>query len=480
VRRRPTAIALAIGMVLVLSGIGVESAAAFTAFTRSRLVVSLSPDRAQPVQLHRARLDGKVYVFVRDSGNLRRVEFYVDDPRRRKPPLRVETRRPFDFAGTASTGRAIGFDTTRLTDGRHRITALLRWSNGRTSIRRGVFVVDNQAARPGPKATAAPSTRPTTQPSTTRGPEPSTTPITEPPRTPTTAPTAEPSPTPTAQPSTTTSAPTPGPTITTPPASTGSWPSAPPARVCGNAAVLNGPARPPAGAVVVPAGDNSSLNLNRPEVTYWFAPGVHTLGSGEYSQIRPGDNSTYVGAPGAVIDGQRKNKYAFTQHGRGVTIKHLTIRNFVAPMNEGTVNHDSGVRWIMQFNTVVDNGGAGIFLGTGNRASYNCLKNNSQYGFQAYGARGVSDIVLDHNEITGNNTGTGRAGSPAVAAPVAASSGTRAMSGSPTTTSTTTPASGCGPTRTTTTSCSKVIGSRTTAVRRSSGRSATTRPSATT
>ena len=45
-------------------------------------------------------------------------------------------------------------------------------------------------------------------------------------------------------------------------------------------------------------------------------------------------------------------------------------------------------------------------MGAGNKASYNCLKDNSQYGFQAYGpAGGESNIVLDHNEIVGNNTG---------------------------------------------------------------------------
>jgi hypothetical protein len=170
--------------------------------------------------------------------------------------------------------------------------------------------------------------------------------------------------------------------------------------------LLSGPATPPAGAVVVPAGNNSSVDLEQAGKTYWFAPGVHTLGTGEYSQIIPGNGSTYIGGPGAILDGQGKNKYAFTQHARDVTIKYLTIRNFVAPMNEGTVNHDSGENWTMQYNTVTDNGGAGIFLGAGNVASYNCLKDNSQYGFQAYGAQGgESDILLDHNEIVGNNTG---------------------------------------------------------------------------
>ena len=192
----------------------------------------------------------------------------------------------------------------------------------------------------------------------------------------------------------------------TPTAPSGSWPSAPPAKICGNTSLLSGPATAPAGAIVVPAGNNGSVDFRQSGKTYWFAPGVHTLGTGQYDQIVPGDSSTFIGGPGAILDGQGKNAYAFTQHATDVTIKYLTVRNFVAPMNEGTVNHDSGVGWTMQYNTVVNNGGAGIFVGAGNVASYNCLKDNSQYGFQAYGPDGgESNIVLDHNEIVGNNTG---------------------------------------------------------------------------
>jgi hypothetical protein len=385
-RRHRIAIALLAGVLLALSGIGLDSAAAYGWFSRSRLAVSLSPDRTQPVNLHGAKVSGRIYVFACDAGDLKRVEFYLDDPWRKGAPVRVEHQWPFDFAGTAADGRAIPFDTTKLRDGRHSIKALLYWHNGRTSGRRGTFVVDNTVTKP------APAPMPTLAPSASRS------------ATPTKEPTAtqEPLPTPTKEPS---PSPTASPTTSTPPTK-GGWPSAPPAKVCGNASILNGPASAPAGAIVVPAGDNRSVDFRRAGVTYWFAPGVHTLGSGEYDQIQPGDGSTFVGAPGAIIDGQGRNKYAFTQHGRNVTIKHLTIRNFAAPMNEGTVNHDSGVNWTMQYNTVTNNGGAGIFLGAGNVASYNCLKGNSQYGFQGYsGAGGASGLVLDHNEITGNNTG---------------------------------------------------------------------------
>ena len=264
----------------------------------------------------------------------------------------------------------------------------MTWSDGTTSSRRGTFTVSNKGATTPstpPTPTATPTKTPADPPTTTAPPAPKPTVTTAPP---------------------TTAAPAPTQSTTVPPAPNGSWPSAPPAKICGNASVLNGPATAPAGAITVPAGDNGSLDLGQAGKTYWFAPGIHTLGTGMYDQIIPSDNSTYIGGPGAILDGQGKNNYAFTQHARNVTIKYLTIKNFVAPMNEGTVNHDSGENWTMQYNTVTNNGGAGIFVGAGNVASYNCLKDNSQYGFQGYGPDGgESNIVLDHNEIVGNNTG---------------------------------------------------------------------------
>ena len=108
-----------------------------------------------------------------------------------------------------------------------------------------------------------------------------------------------------------------------------------PLQVCGNSALLTGPSTPPAGAVVLPAGDNSAQIgdnfLIPPNTTYWFVPGIHTLGNTEFDQIIPNTNTTWIGAPGAVFDGQRMNRFAFTQHATGVTIKYLEIRNFVSP-----------------------------------------------------------------------------------------------------------------------------------------------------
>jgi hypothetical protein len=179
------------------------------------------------------------------------------------------------------------------------------------------------------------------------------------------------------------------------------------AMICGNSAVLSGPSTAPAGAVVVPAGNNSGVNLGQANTTYYFQPGVHTLGSGQYSQIIPGNNSKYIGAPGAIIDGQRINQYAFTQRATGVTIEYLTIRNFGSVgsnNNEGVVNHDSGHNWTIRYNTISSNAGAGMMIGAGNVISYNCVTQNEQYGFNAYEPAGPINVTIDHNEISFNNT----------------------------------------------------------------------------
>jgi hypothetical protein len=359
-------IATSLALVLVLAALGVESS---SASTRSRLVLSLSPDRSSAVFLGSSTVEGEIYVFVMNSRTLAKVEFYLDDRWQTRPPTGIDMTPPFDLAGTADDGTARPYDTTKLVDGLHRLQAVLTWSNGYKSSRRADFTVKNSAVTPtAPPTTTAPTTTaPTTTAPTTTAPT-TTLPTTTAPTT--TAPTTT-LPTTTAPTTTLPTAPT---TSTTAlPVPSGSWPSSPPARICGNAAVLSGSATAPAGATVVPAGDNSSLDLGQAGKTYWFAPGVHTLGTGEFDQIIPADGSTYLGGPGAILDGQGKNAYAFTQHGRNVTIKYLTIRNFVAPMNEGTVNHDSGVNWTMQYNTVVNNGGAGIFVGAGNVDSYYCL-----------------------------------------------------------------------------------------------------------
>ena len=189
----------------------------------------------------------------------------------------------------------------------------------------------------------------------------------------------------------------------------------PSARVCGNASVLSGPDRAPKRAVTVPAGNDSHLRMNRAHTTYYFATGTHTLGSSEYSQIIPNNGDTYIGAPGAIIDGQGLNDSAFTNNATGVTIEYLTIQNFIPPGGQGAVNHNSGANWTIAHDTIQDNSpGAGMMIGSGDIVSGNCLTRNGEYGFNAYLdptsasasslTGGPVNVTLTGNEISYNNT----------------------------------------------------------------------------
>ena len=134
-------------------------------------------------------------------------------------------------------------------------------------------------------------------------------------------------------------------------------PKTPPARICGNVKALSGPATAPAGAVVVSATQNlhDVTEASPAGTTFYLEAGKHTLGSGAFSQVIPKQGNVYIGAPGAVLDGGRKNRYAFTGYATDVTIKYLTIQNFGARRtnnNEGVVNHDAAAKWTMEANTI--------------------------------------------------------------------------------------------------------------------------------
>jgi hypothetical protein len=194
----------------------------------------------------------------------------------------------------------------------------------------------------------------------------------------------------------------------------GATPPDPPAPICGNSAVLDGPSEQPPNSVAVAAGDNEDVAFGTAGATYWFAPGVHTLNPGQYASIVPGAGATFLGAPGAVLDGKGTNSYAFQGSATGVTVEYLTIRDFGAGSsattpsgannNQGVVNHDAAHGWTIRYDTVEFNAGAGVFVGSGDDVEYNCLTQNGQYGFSAYETGDVTSVVVAHNEISYNDT----------------------------------------------------------------------------
>ncbi|MFF8909318.1 right-handed parallel beta-helix repeat-containing protein [Streptomyces olivaceoviridis] len=180
------------------------------------------------------------------------------------------------------------------------------------------------------------------------------------------------------------------------------------ARVCAEPAA--GPAKAPAGAVTVDpdvVGDLAEKTKdNPPGTTFWLRPGTHRLDPERYAQVMPKKGDRYLGAPGAVLDGGKKNAYAFSGTAPDVTIRYLTVQRFVAPTDEGVVNHDMADGWVVEHATIQDNDGAGLMAGARQQVRANCLRDNGQYGMNAYKTGNtIRDLVVEGNEIVGNNTG---------------------------------------------------------------------------
>lgn len=199
------------------------------------------------------------------------------------------------------------------------------------------------------------------------------------------------------------------------PAAGSTSPQGPVAAVCDH--VPPGPSTAPAGAVRVdPAvvDDLSAKTKNSPAgTTFWLAPGTHRLSDDEYAQVQPKDGDVYLGAPGAVFDGRKKNRYAFAGPAKNVRLASFTVQGFTAPRDEGVVNHDSAPGWVIQHLTVQDNDGAGLMAGPKQQILDSCLRRNGQYGMNAYsGTAAVTGLVLRGSEITGNNTGNWEAKVP--------------------------------------------------------------------
>lgn len=203
-----------------------------------------------------------------------------------------------------------------------------------------------------------------------------------------------------------------------------------------DAALLDGPTSPPAGAVVLSAGSTNldALTSSNPAgTTFYLQAGRHTLGGGapnQFTQVVPKNGNTYIGAPGAVLDGLSICQYAFTQHATNVMISHLEIMNFVCPFDEFAVNHDTGDDWTIEYCHIHHNGGAAIGVGTDNTIRYCWLHHNQQYGFSSYKSPvndgltpAITNVLVDHCEIShngdmrdevrpdGTSTGNGRNGS---------------------------------------------------------------------
>ena len=108
------------------------------------------------------------------------------------------------------------------------------------------------------------------------------------------------------------------------------------------------------------------------------------------SPYKIADGDTYIGAPGAIINGGNNIQYAFQGQyndtaDQNVTIKYLTIEDFDPNQGGGAVNGNGNNGWtekddLMEYNSP----GSAMMLGGNNVVTDNCLTKNGEYGFNGY------------------------------------------------------------------------------------------------
>lgn len=128
------------------------------------LYVSTSSDRSMAVKLGSSVQQGRVYIFSTPSTGVAQVAFYLDDPKRQRSPMSVDSSPPFDLAGTAADGLALPFDLATLTPGTHSLRAQVKGTDGKSRSTTVTFMVA--------EATQTPDPTPEPEPEPTPDPEP--------------------------------------------------------------------------------------------------------------------------------------------------------------------------------------------------------------------------------------------------------------------------------------------------------------------
>lgn len=158
----------------------------------------------------------------------------------------------------------------------------------------------------------------------------------------------------------------------------------------------------PDGAVVVNPGENIQRLVDRHPAgtTFYLRAGVHHAPGGT-RHIDPKRGNTFLGEPGAILDGGGSTTYAFQDNGgaNDVTIRGLEIRNYRNPAERGAIDASRSGWRVIQCN-VHSNSGAGInFRGNNWTIEGSNIHHNAQIGILGSGSGGrvVNNTIANNN-----------------------------------------------------------------------------------
>ncbi|HEX6536611.1 MAG TPA: right-handed parallel beta-helix repeat-containing protein [Gemmatimonadaceae bacterium] len=156
------------------------------------------------------------------------------------------------------------------------------------------------------------------------------------------------------------------------------------------------PASEPTGSVSVTPGTDLQAMVDSHDsgTTFYLEAGVYAR-----QNVMPKNGNSFIGAPGATLDGEHATTYAFRGGASDVTIQGLIIQNYTPPAQMGAINADGTTGWTVTDNEIRYNATAAIRIGTRMRVLRNNLHHNGQEGIIGTG----DDVVVDSNEIAFNN-----------------------------------------------------------------------------
>ncbi len=146
-----------------------------------------------------------------------------------------------------------------------------------------------------------------------------------------------------------------------------------------------------AGGVPIGTGDDAQrvVDAHGPGTTYLVKAGTHPRNF----SVRPKTGDTFCGEPGAVLDGGRSLRAAFSGRAANVTLDSLTVQRYATGRQGGAIHPDRAASgWVVRNVSAVRNYWAGLMAADGMRILGGHYNDNDQLGI---GNNAASSIVLD-------------------------------------------------------------------------------------
>ena len=153
-------------------------------------------------------------------------------------------------------------------------------------------------------------------------------------------------------------------------------------------------------AISVGQSIQSAVNANPEGTTFIIKAGVHRRQS-----VKPKPRMTFIGEPGAVLDGEDATPRAFAgSNVNDVTIRGLRITNYAPSNIGGAIDAIDTTGWVVEDNEIDHNSNGsnrtyGVHLGSSMVVRNNKIHHNGWNGISGYKAVGT---VIEGNEIYAN------------------------------------------------------------------------------